>query len=299
VGRALEEGRDPRSVLDDDVLDRAVSDMRDARMLPSIETSRQMRAQILESVAASRPPARIYHIATVVRWAGVAAMLLAGLLGYYFLTSPVTQQAAVYEAGAAPMEIVLDDGSEVVLRPRAILAAIRASGSERHYRLEGEARFTVIEERRDFVVDTPDGRVRVLGTTFVVRTWRGATEVYLESGSLAVESSDAARFGELNPGEVARLTSDVLEITPAAETLQFTSWMHGVLEFRDRRAADLAAEISYHFGVNVTIDGTLAEEHLSGSVGLHDLDETLHDIALVLGAEVQPDGRSAYRLIRP
>ncbi|MES2697198.1 MAG: FecR domain-containing protein [Verrucomicrobiota bacterium] len=88
---------------------------------------------------------------------------------------------------------LLSDGSVVVLRRGAEIEARFASATDRVRRVvlrRGEAHFQVAKDAtRPFVVETSGVEVRAVGTAFAVMETRGAVEILVTEGRVAVEQT--------------------------------------------------------------------------------------------------------------
>lgn len=144
-----------------------------------------------------------------VKWLRMVAMLvllpIAGLMGYYFLTSSEGRLfgTMAYEATDAIRTDTLRDGSIVTLNKFAALQfSQKPFQRKRLVELrEGEAFFRVATNRKKpFVIRSGDVTVTVLGTSFhVKRHTNEETEVIVESGRVKVEGLN--RTVELKPGQ--------------------------------------------------------------------------------------------------
>ncbi len=123
----------------------------------------------------------------------IAAALLFGVL-FTFAWIYATQISGtrVMEAGMEPMEILLEDGTRVVLnRESKIRYSKHFSSESREVSLTGEAWFDVARDStRPFVIDAGRAMVEVLGTSFNVNAYKEnpSIEITVESGVVAVSA---------------------------------------------------------------------------------------------------------------
>ncbi|WP_373729327.1 FecR family protein, partial [Bacteroides heparinolyticus] len=89
--------------------------------------------------------------------------------------------------------LTLSDGTKVWLNSRTRMSypPLFRVCDKRMVEIDGEAYFEVSKSRKPFVVNTPKGRVEVLGTKFYVKDYRQAEvfETSLVEGSVKVEAS--------------------------------------------------------------------------------------------------------------
>ena len=86
----------------------------------------------------------------------------------------------------------LPDGSFATLNKNSVLTYPAAfKGKSRKVQLKGEAFFNVKpNKQKPFIIDVNNVRVKVLGTSFNVRSVRGETEIIVESGVVQVSKAD-------------------------------------------------------------------------------------------------------------
>ncbi len=126
-------------------------------------------------------------------WLSAASVALICMFGFWYAqrgtkeTGEVAQfeGASVVEkfnSGSANQIVRLEDGSTVELRPGSgVRYAMHFEGNLREIHLSGEALFRVAKDPdRPFLVYTNDLVTRVLGTTFLVRSFKGARESVVE-----------------------------------------------------------------------------------------------------------------------
>ena len=165
--------------------------------------------------AATRWPVRVRHRTGPLRAALVAAVIVGGVWAAASLggedPAPTPPTADIWTTGPDQnARLSLADGSHVRLASGSVLT--RPDPAVRRFVLSGAARFEVAPDpERPFVVETPHGSTRVLGTTFTVRARVGddATTVAVEEGRVAVRSAKADGEVVLGAGEYARAQSGV------------------------------------------------------------------------------------------
>src|SRR5690625_1056806 len=135
--------------------------------------------------------------------------------------------------------VQLPDGSELTLNGNTSLSYTMASGkqSEIELNLDGEAYFNVTRRGGDvdrpFLIQTPDGTIAVLGTSFSVSTRDQMTRVVLEQGSVAIQPHQTGSEILMEPGQLAEFSSHYGSFeTRQVNTDLYTSWVDGRLQFR-------------------------------------------------------------------
>ncbi|MCY1509418.1 Protein FecR [compost metagenome] len=189
--------------------------------------------------------------------------------------------------------LILADGSQVHLNTDTNMD-VRYSDEARLLRLRGGEVYvrTAADQAgrpRPFILETPQGRLRALGTRFVVRQWddggNALTELTVLEHRVAVSlrNGEAARI--FGAGESARFTANAfLSRAPAGPGTP--GWTRGVIEADNMRLAALLAEVSrYRRGV-VRCDPAVADLRVSGVFRLQDTDALLAVVANTLDLRV-------------
>lgn len=165
--------------------------------------------------------------------------------------------------------ITLADGTKVRLNSATILRfPFNFNGGKREVYIDGEAYFSVASNaQQPFIVNTPAGAIKVLGTEFNVNTYdnnqlitslvSGATLVQTENDTLQLAPGQEAIVLKGNP--IKKVSFD------RATTL---SWMNGILYFDQTTLVEIASRIERWYGFKVmfddpTIKNVLLTTHLN------------------------------------
>lgn len=144
-----------------------------------------------------------------VRIAAVFILLLgAGWFLYLFKAKDTALQQIVSRSGDKPRTDTLPDGSVVTMNARSIISyPAQFSGDIRTVSLSGEAFFRVTPNKeRPFIITANNVTVRVVGTSFNVKTSVEKTEVVVETG--VVEVAREKRKVTLKPEQKVVITKD-------------------------------------------------------------------------------------------
>jgi|CXWL01.1.fsa_nt_gi transmembrane sensor len=236
--------------------------------------------------SASRPWLRIA--------AGLVVLVGAGML-WRGITQERGQPLQYATAAGERREVVLSDGSRVVLAPRSSLTVSASYGrGDRDLELTGEAWFSAQHAGAPFRVTAGAHLVRDIGTVFTVSTrGTGATEVTVVEGSVAV-TDGASRETVLVAGDVGRFATDAaLQLVHAQPTSALASWTDGRLDLVDVRADAVAERLGRWHGVVITFaDTATAARPVTITLALDSLDAAVADLALLLGVTVERSGSS-------
>lgn len=190
--------------------------------------------------------------------------------------------AAYRTATGARSSVVLPDGTRVQLNTDTAIDVAFQTG-DAGLRLvslrRGEVQIETSHDAqgRPFVVQTRHGRIRALGTGFVVRQLptEGGTRVVVQHGAVEVQPAHAGLAAAIvQGGRQARLDATGIHPMAAVEP-QVAAWTRGLLFASNQRLADFVAELGrYRPGV-LRCAPEVAGLRISGVFRLDDTDAIL------------------------
>lgn len=196
------------------------------------------------------------------RWRMVIAASLVLLIGLGFLFRDrfFATEKMVNLVAQTNQVVRLEDGSAIYLRQGASFSyPEHFSANKREVKLKGEAFFDIArDESRPFTISAGDAGIRVLGTSFLVRT-SGADSVLVavRTGRVKLfERGQESRSVELNPGQQGLLGNHQLTKSETAD-LSYLDWKSGVLRFDQTPMAAALAEITQRYSVWFKTDANL------------------------------------------
>jgi transmembrane sensor len=247
----------------------------------------------LKEEPATAPPVR--SIRPLLRWLSAAAVaLLLAVAGLWYFSQP--QEASLITQRAQQKTNELPDGSRVMLNAESQLSYNEERGGIRRLRLQGEAFFEVVEGK-PFVVETPQGKVRVLGTSFNVYARPGGWEVACFSGKVQVETPGQP-VRELEAGQALNRPSPDADdlVVVSFDKGKTASWQKGKFYFENEPLFDVIAVIERQFDVEIEATG-LEQKAYSGFFSNQHLDSALRMVCRPLGlTSTQVEG--SYILLR-
>ncbi|OWT66266.1 FecR domain-containing protein [Candidimonas nitroreducens] len=210
--------------------------------------------------------------------------------------SPAREWLADYRTATGEMrELKLADGSRVWLNT-ATAVDVAYGDKERLVRLRaGEILVETAPDivppdnaaYRPFIVASAHGRLRALGTRFVVRDTGGSrTHLAVLEGAVEVRPMDAADDAVvLQAGQQVDFSSHAVGRASAAGS-QAADWASGVLRVKNMRLGDFVAELGrYRPGV-LRCDPAVAGLRISGVFQLHDTGAVLDSLQRALPVAV-------------
>ena len=189
---------------------------------------------------------RIWHYAA-------ACAVLFAIAGAMFTNSVRNQKKLVAEVEIVvprgeTRNILLPDNTVVFLNSDTKLSYNTNFGKKkREVSLAGEAYFDVTyKEGKPFIVNTPENRIRVLGTAFNVNTYpdENLHQISLERGKIEVSHQNQEPY-DLHPNQTYLLlrSSGSSKIFKTEHVADYSSWSRGEIILRNHRFSDMARDL--------------------------------------------------------
>ena len=196
--------------------------------------------------------------------------------------------ASDISTGASEMATVqLADGSIVRLAPRSRLR-FGNDPSARDVTLDGRAFFVVAKlPDRPFVVHTPLGDARVLGTRFELTTAQDGLRLLVVEGRVAL--SAASNSVEVRGGEESGVRGDTAlrpRAVPNAERME--QWVGRFLAFQATPLPEVAREVERLYGIRLVLaDAVIAARTVKASFTDRPADEVIDALCTVVSARCE------------
>ena len=250
------------------------------------------RARTATRRRSARPPLR--HPAT---WVTAAAAATIGVT-LWNVSRPagpasdgaVAERNFLTAAGETAM-VPLDDGSVIRLGPESRLTTHPGRTPDlalREVTLEGSAFFSIAtDETRPFVVSTPAGTARVLGTRFHLSAQLGELAIVVVEGRVALAGPDHDQGIQVGAGQATRLVNGSADpVVDAPPMEQVAQWLGDFLIFRDTPLATAMREVGRRYGREVEItDPVLTETTLTMWFDGKSLEEIMTVVCSVIDAK--------------
>ncbi|WP_423128246.1 FecR family protein [Gaoshiqia sp. Z1-71] len=167
--------------------------------------------------------------------------------------------------------VELPDGTLVWLNPgSSIIFSEKLTKEEiRDVRLWGQAYFDVApDDKHPFVLQLGDVGLKVIGTSFNASNYKDdqQIEIALKEGYVGLfegQYNDASIFRSLKPGQVAKYIKGEagFQITES-DINKYTSWMDGILIFRDDLMSDVFRRLERWYDVKIIVDDPQINHYL-------------------------------------
>lgn len=221
---------------------------------------------------------------------GATAALLVLVIGLLSYTSLLVRWQADYiTATGERKNIVLPDGSTMLLNTASAVALDFDMGRREVRVLDGEAWFDVVHDpAHPFRVTARYGEAEVKGTSFSVRSEDGEDSVILERGRVdVIHLPNRQNVVELHPGEMVEAKKNALSSVRSADAERDLAWREGRLVFQAKPFGAAIRELARYYGGSVlTLNSRSAEVLVSGNYRLDDAETAIRSLADIVGAKL-------------
>jgi transmembrane sensor len=236
------------------------------------------------------------------------ALITAALLTSSVALPVVSQQSSTrIETDAEQCSFELEDHSVVQANNSSTLR-INMSPHRRYVELlRGEARFRVAKDRmRTFVVDTPYGEIRALGTIFNVKVQDDGTAITVLEGQVEAQGHSRGLVASKDAGVVLSKNQYVvidkqggIALFAGTSPEQANRWPKREIQFNKQSlSAVLAVFNKYQANPIRVFDKSLAAHEISGSFNVYDTETLLAYLKQYEGVRVEHsvDGSKVLRV---
>ena len=226
------------------------------------------------------------------RYFQAAAAVLLLLIGIYSISVIYSNQRMSTGFGNQT-QITLPDGSLVSLNSGSKLVwNEKKFNRKRLVTLSGEAYFE-IEKGGEFIIQTENGTVEILGTKLNVFSREKEFWVSCLTGKVGVETENSNQI--LLPGEIVELTSQGLEKRVLTEVNQTAAWKEGMFYFEDKPLVSIFAEIERQFDVSIQFEGDV-NRSITVSFTNNKLEEVLDVVCIPMGLKYEVAKNNKVRI---
>ncbi|MFQ6573665.1 FecR domain-containing protein [Pseudomonas sp. UM16] len=214
--------------------------------------------------------------------------LVVGLLGWASAYQSVGYWLADQRTATGEQRSLrLTDGTLISLDTHSAVD-IRFDGEERLIVLhEGEISIeTGHKDDRPFVVATEDGRMRALGTRFLVKLEDQGTRLSVLQSAVAAKPQDSGDEQILHEGQQVLMSQDQLGQIEGLRS-GADAWTRGMLVVDNVRLADLVEELSRYRTGYLGVAPEVANLRITGSFPLNDSDLALTSLLPTLPVQIE------------
>lgn len=185
----------------------------------------------------------------------VAAVAVAVIASVWFIVNMANSGIVIVTTDETDSnyEVLLSDGSKIVLNRNTTVSYSRSFNKERSVTLSGEAFFEVArDEDHPFTVMTDMAEITVLGTSFNVITENGneETEVFVESGRVQVSSNFTDNVITLSKDFVCKV-SEKYTAEELNTNLNYLSWNTRLLRYNGEQLDVVFADLKRLYNIDI------------------------------------------------
>jgi transmembrane sensor len=222
--------------------------------------------------------------------AGLGTVAGLGLIGWTHtpIVGVLSAWTADYRTGTGDIrEIQLADGSRIWLNAGSAVNADMSASLRKLTLIAGEVLVSTAHgDARPFVVETPQGQLRALGTRFTVRREPEQTFLAVYDGAVEIRTAANNATTVIAAGKQTRFSpnriADATEADPARE-----AWSRGELIAWDLSLAAVVHELNRYYTGHIALDPAVAQRRVFGTFPLRDVDGTLAMLADVASLQVR------------
>ncbi|PGH37973.1 MAG: hypothetical protein CRN43_18005 [Candidatus Nephrothrix sp. EaCA] len=198
---------------------------------------------------------RSFKIYPYLRAAAAVLFLLGSLSWYYFKYGQEVEYAYATTKEADQIKVSLEDGTTVWLNSYSLLKYPKHFGADkREVFLDGEAYFEVKKESaRPFLVHFDKLEVRVLGTTFSVKSFSNESDKYVTLLTGIVNVKHGKRELKMRPGEETHINQAGEAKKYKANLSVSMAWREEVFQFQQAPLTEVIVAFKRWYGADIEI----------------------------------------------
>lgn len=203
--------------------------------------------------------------------------------------SPLSLWAADYQTATGEWrEVMLADGSKLILNTRSAVNVVFDENQRRIELLEGEIQITTASDAlsRPLSVTTEHGQIRALGTIFTVRLDSDYSQVAVQQDAVEIYTAETHNIQQITADQQIRFSKKYIEPVTTNQSAITTAWTRKQLIVDNQPLAEVIAELSRYRKGWLRCDPAVAELRLSGVFQLSDTNVALSNLAHTLPVSV-------------
>lgn len=239
----------------------------------------------LEATISKPEETKIISISRRYWLTGIAASFIL-IASAFFLLDPFSKGFIEIDTALAETQIIyLPDSSVIYINAESQISySSKSWDKERVVNLTGEAFFEV-KRGSNFTVNTNNGTVEVLGTSFNVRSRAGELSVACKTGKVRVTSFDGENSQILTPGLQARVKDNQVKEPTETNVQSVDSWRSGQYFLESITIKEGFEELERIFDLEVVHNLPEFELARPGSwdFDINSLHESIQSITITMG----------------
>lgn len=231
-----------------------------------------------------QPSRRSKFFVSAMRYAAVVTLIIVAGVTLY-VRRDRSDNHYIKSAYGEIKTVELPDHSVVTLNGGSSLSYYAASWHEqRRVKLSGEAYFDVKHVGTPFVVEDEKALVKVLGTTFSIRSLGNSTQVACLTGKVEVRNlHDAAHSLILTSGNGTRVSGNEKMAVHAIEPGEVAGWKDHKLYFNNTPLNEVFIELERYFGKKIILPKDVPVVKFTGRFENPEWENVMKSICLSAG----------------
>jgi ferric-dicitrate binding protein FerR (iron transport regulator) len=225
-------------------------------------------------------------------WMRIAASVILvvglGVITYFFVNKTNGPKEMIAQSGQNILIDTLPDGSVITLNKKSTISyPSKFKGNTRAIALKGEAFFNVTpDKKKPFIISVNNVEVKVIGTSFNVKSENGNTEVVVETG--IVEVTKSGKSVELVAGEkIVMAANDSITTKEAVSDKLYNYYRSKEFVCDDTPLWKLVQVLNEAYDANIVIGKKeLNDKKLTTTFNNESLDQVLEVIHLTFDITV-------------
>jgi transmembrane sensor len=214
----------------------------------------------------------------------IAAVLIIGFFSLWlFKNINSVSENIIAETHETSKEFILPDGSKVCLNANSKLIYPKKFKSDKRCVIleEGEAFFDVTHDsEHPFVIDNSEFGIKVLGTSFNIKSYSNSNEVLVtvSTGTVAFKSNRLGKELILTKNELGKIDKSNLKFTEVLNSDQnFMAWKTHQLTFENQPLMEVCEVLNNYFHSDIKImDDKVSITSFTGNFSDPKLDDVLN-----------------------
>lgn len=253
-------------------------------------------AQKLLYTLNNKPKGKKVSLKRILSYAAALAIIAVSAWGIYMSrhSSADVLYTEVRVDNGVHKDVTLPDGTQVMLNAGSYIKyPQKFRGDIRNIEIDGEAFFEVVrDETKPFVVYTDKASVKVLGTSFNVKSYNSDKQltVSVKSGKVQVDTDEA--MTRLIANEQLILDKTTGEFQKRNEDVKFaTAWISGGLYFNKTPIQNVVQELERMYNCKIKFqEGNTYDEYIYGEHDNKSLEAVLKSIQYSTNIKYRKEG---------
>ena len=215
-------------------------------------------------------------------------LLFLGGTGIYYLFRPdssLLAETTVFVEKGQKAKIQLPDGTNVWMNSDSKLSYnIAFNSKDRLVELEGEAYFEVSKNpEKPFIVHIPDMFIKVLGTSFNIKSYATDDEFIttLVTGKVEIEANQKKTILYPNQKAVYNRNNQEITVSDEMDAVECSCWRDNILRFNSETFENVAETLERYYNVTIVLESEKVKRfRMTGPLVNSSLESTLEVLSL-------------------